>query len=531
MPAPSEELSPATVPDAPCDPDRRRILGGLAGLAGTPLLCPTAALAATAPPQPRRGGRIKVACSTSSTADTLDPAKGSNAADYSRAFMFYSGLTVLDTRLQAQPALATEWHSADAQTWRLKLRRGVRFHDGQPLRTADIVHSLMRHQLPASGSKVRSLAMSFDAVRGRGPDELEITLKSPNADLPVMLADAHFLIVREGTQDFRSANGTGPFRCAEFRPGERSRAVRNEGYWKDGPWLDEVELFGIADEGARLNALLSGDVQLINGVDPRSARRLKGMRSHVLKETRTGGYTDLIVRRDLAPGRSLDFVLGMKHLIDREQLRKAVFRGYAVVGNDHPFDPSHRYFDPGLPQRPYDPDKARYHLRRAGMLGARVPLVTGPPAVNSVDMGLLMQQTALQAGLELELRRMPADGYWSNHWMRHPLSFGNINARTSIDALLTQFFRSDAPWNESAWRHPRCDQLIDAARGETNEARRKQMYADVQHLIHHECGIGIPLFISVLEAHDRRLHGLGSVPTGSLMGSMFAEHVWWEDAA
>ena len=97
--------------------------------------------------------------------------------------------------------------------------------------------------------------------------------------------------------------------------------------------------------------------------------------------------------------------------------------------------------------------------------------------------------------------------------MKQPLGFGSINPRPSADLLFTLFFKSDAPWNESAWKNEKFDQLLVAARGETDEAKRKQMYGDMQTLVHENCGIGIPVFISILDAHTAKLKGLKPIPT------------------
>jgi len=477
---------------------------------------------------PKKGGRIRAASSTSSTADTLDPAKGAHGTDYTRHNMLYSGLTQLDGSLTPQPALAEEIRSDKATVWTFKLRRDVKFHDGSPLTAADVVYSLTRHKDAATASKVKTVADQFAAVKASGPNEVQVTLAGPNADLPVILAGTHFLIVKDGAKDFSAAaNGTGPFKLKEFKPGVRSVAVRNDNYWKPGrPYLDEVELIGIQDEPARVNALLSGDVQMILAVDPRSTARIKATPGFAIRETKSGLYTDLVMRQDKEPTGNPDFVMAMKYLIDREQAKNAVFRGFAVVANDQPIPPSHRYHFAGLPQRPFDLDRAKFHLQKAGMTGKSLPVVASPAANGSIDMAVLMQQSAQKIGLTLTVNRVPADGYWSNHWMKHPLGFGNINPRPSADQLFTQFFKSDAAWNESGWKNEQFDQLVVAARAETDEAKRKQMYADMQVLVHEKCGIGIPAFLSFLEAHSSKVKGLSSIPIGPFVGYMFTEHVW-----
>ncbi len=478
---------------------------------------------------PKVGGKIRVAVSTGSTADTLDPAKGGNMADYVRHYMFYNGLTTMDTKLAPQMELAESFDTKDATLWIVKLRNDVRFHDGKPLTSADVVYSLMRHKNPATASKVKGVADQIEEVKATGPNELQIKLASANADLPALLATSNFLIVKDGATDFSTANGTGPYKCKEFKPGVRSIGVRNENYWKPGkPYLDEIECFSIPDESARVNALLSGDVQLINPVNPRSVPSFTAESGCTLFKSKTGNYTDLIMRDNVGPVKNPNFVLAMKYLLDREAIRKVSMRGYGTVGNDQPVQANNRYYLAGLPQRPFDLDKAKFHLQKSGMAGMTLPLIASTAATGSVEMAQILQLSAQKVGLNLDIKRMPADGYWSNHWAKHPLSFGNINPRPTVDLMFTLFFKSDAPMNESGWKNEKFDQLLEAARGETNDAKRKQMYGDMQVLVHEQGGIGIPLFNESLDGFTNKLKGYSAHPMGGLMGYMFAEHVWLE---
>jgi peptide/nickel transport system substrate-binding protein len=218
----------------------------------------------------------------------------------------------------------------------------------------------------------------------------------------------------------------------------------------------------------------------------------------------------------------------MKLLFNREQMLKSIQLGRGTVANDQPIAPGNRFFFKGLKQRPYDGDKAKWHLQRAKLGGASIPVVASPAATNSVEMALVLQYAARQAGLNLEVRNMPADGYWSQHWMKHPIGFGNVNTRPTADLALTLFFKSDAPWNEAGWKNEKFDQLLVAARGETDAAKRAQMYADMQTMVSAEGGIGIPMFLSSLDGQNKKLKGLSPIPLGGMMGSNFAENVWLE---
>ncbi|KQM27037.1 MULTISPECIES: ABC transporter substrate-binding protein [unclassified Sphingomonas] len=509
--------------DATFDLSRRALLGGMA--AG---LLP-AGLDAAVPATPRRGGSIRVASVASSTADTLDPAKGGLSTDYVRHYMLYSGLTQFDGKLRARMALAERIETRDNIDWHIRLRRGVTFHNGKTLTARDVVHSLLRHKDPAIGSKVATIAEQIEGARAAGPLDVHVRLTGPNPELPAILAQSHFLIVDADARSFATANGTGPYTLSAFQPGIRTIVQRNQNYWKPGrPYLDRIELIAIPDEISRVNALLSGDVHAVIGVSPGSVKRVRASGGHDVVETPSGLYTDLVMRRDNPVTAGADFVLAMKYLFDRELIKRALFRGFATIANDQPLPPFHPMYNPNVPQRPFDPERARFHLRRAGLIGARMPVYVSPAANQSVDMGSILQEHAAQVGLNLAINRVPSDGYWSTHWMKHPLTFGNINPRPTADLTFSQAFSSSSPWNEAGWKSAPFDRLLAEARATTDPARRKMLYGDMQYLINRHGSVVIPVFMSVLDGIDRRLKGMRPIPLGGLMGYTFAEYVWWD---
>jgi len=501
------------------------LLGGAAGLALTAggLLVPRAHAQEA---QPKRGGRMRVAGADSSTADTLDPARASNDTDYCRLFMFYNGLTVFDEHLNPQPDLATSLETKDAKVWTIKLRKGVTFHDGSPFTADDVVFTLNRHKDPKTGSVVRSLASAMAEIKATAPDEVQITLNSPNAELPTIFAVYQFVIVKNGTTDFNKGNGTGPFICREFSPGIRSVGVRNPNYFHEGrPYIDQIVFTGITDSAARVNALLSGDLDMTE-IDVRSAAQVKAASGFEIFETKSGDYTDLIMHLDAPQIGNPDFVMAMKYLQNRQQILNSVLLGYGSIGNDHPIAPSSPYYDSSIPVREFDPDKAKSLLQRAGMLDKSFQLVSSPAATGSPDMAVILQNAAQGIGFNLQVRRVPADGFWSNFWLKAPFTYGNINPRPNPDILFSLFFQSSAPWNESRWKSEKFDKLLLDARAETDFAKRKAIYGDMQRMVRDEAGIGIPAFISSLDAHTSKVKGLRPIATAGFMGDNFAQYVW-----
>ncbi|MCT8266311.1 ABC transporter substrate-binding protein [Afifella sp. JA880] len=500
---------------------------GVAMAAGSAIMTrATTAFAAT----PKKGGSITAAGWSSSTADTLDPAKASLSTDYVRCCSFYNRLTFLDEKGSVEMELAESIESDDAKTWKITLRPDITFHDGKTLTTDDVIYSLQRHKDESVGSKANAMAQQMETFKKVDDRVLELVLRSPNADLPIILSLHHFMILADGTTDFTTANGTGAFKCETFEPGVRSVGVRNEDYWKENlPYLDSLEFIAIPDETARVNALLSGDIALAASINPRSIRRLDTIDTVTLSKTTSGNYTDLNVRLDMAPGDKKDFVDGLKYLVNREVIARSVMRDLAVIANDQPVSPNDRYYNAELKPKDYDPEKAKQLFEKAGVLGQSIPIVASTAATSSIDMAMVVQQAGSEIGMPFDVQRVPSDGYWSNYWLKAPIHFGNINPRPTPDILFSLLYTSDAPWNESRYQSEKFDKMLVEARGTLDEAKRKEMYDEMQVMVAEDAGTIIPVWISNVDALSSKLKGLQPNPLGGMMGYAFAEYVWLDD--
>lgn len=502
------------------------LAGGVATAAsGIMLGRATNAVAAT----PVAGGALKAAGWSSSTADTLDPAKASLSTDYVRCCAFYNRLTYIGEDGAPRMELAESIESKDAQVWTVKLRSGVTFHDGKPLTADDVVFSLKRHLDPAVGSKVAKIAKQMTGFKAVDKQTVEITLASPNGDLPTILGMHHFMIVADGTTDFSKANGTGAFVREVFEPGVRSVGLKNKNYWKpSGPNIDSFEFFAISEDNARINALLSGDIHLAAAVNPRSVRLIDGKEGFVLSKTTAGNYTNLNVRMDMAPGDKKGFVEGMKYLINREQIQKSALRGFAEIGNDQPVSPANFYHNADLKPKAFDPEKAKFHFEKAGLLGQSIPVIASDAANSAIDMAMIVQAAGAEIGMTFDVQRVPSDGYWDNYWLKAPIHFGNINPRPTPDILFSLLYASDAPWNESQYKSEKFDRMLLEARGSLDQAKRREIYNEMQVMVSEEAGTIIPAYLTNVDAISAKLKGLEPNPLGGMMGYSFAEYVWLE---
>ena len=503
---------------------RMFMAGGVALAAGGTIIGrATAALAAT----PVRGGHFIAAAVQGSTADTLDPAKASAQIDYTRICALYNRLTFLNGQGGIDMELADSVESDDARTWTVKLKQGVTFHDGKTLDSGDVVFSLNRHLDESVGSKVNALAKQMAEIKAVDPSTVQITLATANADLPTILAMHHFMIVAAGTTDFSKGNGTGAFVLESFEPGVKSLMKRNENYFKPGgAHVDSFEYFAIPDPTARVNALISGDIHVAASIKPQSLRLIEAAGGIDAVKNTSGNYTNLNMRLDMAPGDKTGFIEGVKLLLNRELIQKSVARGVAEIANDQPVSPADRYFNPELKARDYDPEKAKALFDKAGLLGQTIPVVASDAADYSVEMATVLQQSASEIGMNFDIQRMPADGYWSKYWLKAPVHFGNINPRPTPDILFSLLYTSDAPWNESQFRNEKFDAMVAEARGLLDEARRKEIYAECQQIVSDQAGTAIPVWLSNMDGVSQKVQGFQTNPLGGQMGYAMAEYVW-----
>ncbi|WP_095091042.1 ABC transporter substrate-binding protein [Mesorhizobium sophorae] len=505
----------------------KMLLAGGAAVAAGSLVLGRATNAVAA--EPVSGGNFKAAGWSSSTADTLDPAKASLSTDYVRCCSLYNRLTFLDKDGVTQMELAESFDSKDAKTWTVKLRKGVTFHDGKDLTADDVVYSLKRHLDKGVGSKVAKIAAQMTGFKAVDKSTVEITLADPNADLPTILALHHFMIVQDGTTDFSKGNGTGAFVLEAFEPGVRSVVTKNKNYWKSGkPYLDSFEFIAISDDSARVNALLSGDINFAASINPRAMKLIGGQQGFELSKTTSGNYTDLNIRLDMDPGSKADFVAGMKYLVNREQIVKSALRGLGEIGNDQPVSPANIFHNPDIKPKAFDPDKAKFHFQKAGLLGQSIPVIASDAATSSIDMAVIIQAAGADIGMKLDVQRVPADGYWDNYWLKAPIHFGNINPRPTPDILFSLLYASNAPWNESQYKSEKFDKMLIEARGSLDQAKRKEIYGQMQAMVSEEAGTIIPAYISNVDALSSKVKGLEANPLGGMMGYAMAEYLWLE---
>jgi peptide/nickel transport system substrate-binding protein len=265
-------------------------------------------------------------------------------------------------------------------------------------------------------------------------------------------------------------------------------------------------VLSIIDPVARTNALTTGEVDAIDKVDLKTAHLLARNKKVRIEEVSGTQHFTFAMRTDTDPFTDNNVRLALKYALDREALVKTILRGHGVVGNDHPIGQSNRYHAKDLPQRKYDPDKAKFYLKKAGLSSLKVDLSAADAAfAGAVDAAVLYKEHAAKTGIEINVVREPNDGYWSNVWLKKPWCAVYWGGRPTEDWMFSTAYAAGVPWNDSYWKHDRFNELLVAARAELDDAKRRQQYYEMQKIVSDEGGVVVPMFANYVMALSNKV--------------------------
>ena len=456
--------------------------GGSSGGGATGALS-TAANTETTSGTPAAGGVFRAAVSDAGPTETLDPHAIASVVDQYRAFNLYDRLAETQIDGTVKPHLAESIEAADdtSTTWVVKLKSGVTFHDGSPLTAADVLWSFRRIGADPKAPYFSTIDPYIDVAKSSAKDDLtvEFVLKRPYGNFQWFVSQKPLFIVKDGTKVIKQPTdvvGTGPFKLGDFQPGQKTTMVRYDGYFLDPePYFDSVELIQIAKEQQKA-ALLVGQIDGTENFDViAQALQLDGNPSAALFRVPGANPPQFNMRMDVAPFDDPKVREAMKLAIDRDQMLNLLFQQQGTLANDL-HGPSFPSYNGDLPQRAYDPEKARALLKEAGQENLTVELVTGlyPDAAQAYA------QQAKAAGITINLKKIPqADVY--NTDLYYLVPFGETYwGNDSFEYIAPMAYFKDAPYNETRWNDPAWEKEFVAASAIADDGERNARYKELQ---------------------------------------------------
>ena len=492
----------------------------------SPMLLNTTAKAAV----PQRGGRFRVAIVAGSANEVLAPDKITSPFSGGITWgQLRNCLVEIDAHNIPQPELAERWEcSPDATKWYFDLRKGVEFHNGKTMDADDVLFSFNLHRGKDSKSPSKGYLDPVTDIRADGKHRVVFELEAPNVDFPYVMSDYCFQIIPNNTKDINNAPGTGGYILSQYEPGVRAFTTRNPNYWKeDRAWFDEIETVGITDPVAKVNALLTGEVDYTFNVDMKLFDRLKEKPG--IQGIETLGFMHFVftMRTDIAPFNDNNARLALKYALDRELVLQQVLRGHGALGNDHPISPVFPNYNSELVQRKFDPDKARYYFKKAGLEGSDINIYvseTGFPG--SVDTAMIYAENAKKAGINLKINRAPGDGYWSETWGKKAFSACYWGGRPTEEGIFSQSWIGGENWDVTKWENARFRELLSQCRAELNKEKRREILWEMQQIARDEAGKVVLAFPPFMDAASDKVQ-FGKIAPNWYMDGGHCFERWW----
>ncbi len=505
--------------------DRRRVLAGAAALG---LTAGAWGGSARADDTPKKGGTLRIGMEGGSASDSLDFRTYTDSIHISYGYQIFNGMVEIAPDGTAAGELLESWETKPGATeWVFNVRKGVTFHSGKTLDADDIIYSLNLHR-GETKSPAKDLLGAISDIKKLSPTQIGITLSTGNADLPYNLSDYHVLVVPNGFTDWSKPDGTGAYALETFQPGVKVVTKNTGHYWKPNrAFFDSIEIRYIPDVAARTQALISGQIDAANRLDPKTISFVQKSPKLDIVQSKGSGNRFAFVAHCDAPGfTSNDARMALKYGIDRQKIVDTVYKGYASIGNDTLIGPSNPFFAQNDPVHMYDPDKAAFLYKKAGSPAWQLQVSEGAFS-GATDSAVLFQESLKKAGINLDVKRVSGDGYWDNVWLKAPFCAVYWGGRPSVDLQLSQTFISTANWNDSHWREPNFDKIVIAARVELDQAKRKAMYTEAQHMIADNAGMVCYAVGDYLDGYSKKVKGVVPHPRYDMDDQRVAEKAWF----
>jgi len=458
--------------------------------------------------------------------DILDPSLGRTYVGSIVFSAFCDKLFDIDEKLNIVPQLALSYEtSADGKEMIIKLRPGVKFHDGEPLDAEAAKFSLERHMtLPTSFRK--SELASVDHVEVVDPLTIKLVLKTPYSPLIAQLTDRSGMMVSpKAAKEAGDKFGlhpvcAGPYKFVERVQQDRMVFEKFADYWnKDNVFIDKIVYLPIVDSTVRLANLKSGGLDLLErllATDIKEVRADSRLKLSTAIELGYQGIT-LNVGHDKNKGplsQSAKVRQALDLAIDREAINQVVFNGEFMPGNQW-INPEHPYYQKAFPVRGRDVEKAKALIKEAGVTTPIAVDFMVPKGAETEAVAQVVQSMAAEAGFDMKIRvtefATSLKQAEAGEYQAYMLAW---NGRIDPDGNSYIFLHTGGPQNYSAWSNADADKAMEEARLTTDTAKRRQNYEKLTKLELDEEAILYLYHRRILIAQTNKLEGYKQMPDG-----------------
>jgi peptide/nickel transport system substrate-binding protein len=478
----------------------------------------------------KTGGSIKVACQKPVKLDTIAMQDLASYGITAQSFEFLCTLAPDATNIA--PGLAEKWTpNADNSQWVFNLRKGVKWQDGSDF-TADDVVATMERMVAAGTAAIKGVIAKGSAV-ATDPNTVTFNLAQANGNFPYLVSvfNAQSLITPKdyvtGTTLDKKPAGTGPWKLDSYDVASGAKFSRNENWWGGKTPLDSVEWVFFADTAAMVTAIQGGQVDAIVQFDVLSGAQLFDDPNVAVVSTPTANHRQIWMRTDTGHFKDKRVRQAFALTIDRPTLVSQLFKDKAIVANDHVIAPFYPYFDPSVPQRVQDIDKAKQLLSDAGATSLAVTLEYGQQ-FEIADLAVLLQSNAAKAGITITPHGQDNGEFYGAAWCPEkpadpPCSgaseFGIVDYghRPTPDLYCNAALQTHGVWNSSQYSSPEFDAAFKEFQSAVGVDAQKTACKKIETILNEDVPIGLPYFYNYLSGNTKKYTGVYT----SALGQMF----------
>ncbi|WP_158249205.1 MULTISPECIES: ABC transporter substrate-binding protein [Pseudomonas] len=451
-----------------------------------------------------KGGILRYGAADGRSSEKLDPATATNGSSTLITQLIFETLVVRDPNLAVAPGLAESWNlSEDGLSWTFKLRPDVLFHDGSAFTADDVKWSLSRILDEKIGSPSRGrLIASFDADGIQVKDSLTLTIHTKRVDtlLPLALTRPYCAVVKNNTTPLASvasAVGTGPFKVKSFTPGQAWETSRWEKHWQVGyASLDAIQCVAILDQNTRVQAVKSGAVDIVDGIEPVILKKLANDSTVTLARMPSNLWYGIFLDETVKPFDDIRVRQAIKYALDRNLLLDVVYGGFGSVSPDVPVPNFDKLFPSAATLPSYDIAKAKALLSEAGYPdGLEFEIFTSDTTTGFVNLAIVFGESLKAAGIKVKINQWPKETYWDQVWGKRPAYIDFMLRRHAHDTLDAAYVKG-APFNGSKFDgNGAMRSAINDALAERDEQKQAIAYKNLLAEAANNSGVIIPAFI------------------------------------
>ena len=460
---------------------------------------------ASAADAPKKGGTLRVGFYIE--AATMDPHFSGSKIDRQVYHNIYEPLVTLDLKLGIKPGLAESWQQPDPKTLVFKLRRGVKFHDGTDFNAEAARFNFNRMKTEPKSVRKGEVA-SIDSVDVVDAYTIKLNLKRPDAALLATLTDRAGMMVSPKTAQERGPElernakgaGTGPFEFVEWVKDDHLLIKRNDGYWnkQGGPYLDRVRYRPIPDDTVKLQSLQTGEIDVIDYVQPRDVATVKGDRSVVVVDVPS--LADFAYQLNLTrpPFATKALRQAVAYSLDLEQIVKGVWLNVGVPANG-PIPPTSWAYDRNIQPIKRDLARAKAKLAEGGQPNGFTFTVTTNNIPINVQEAEVMQAQLREAGITMKIKLVDS-------------------ATLIADGNTYQFYRTTpgTSFNWSGISNPQIDSLLDRSREVSSQAERRKLFSELTKILQDELPNIFIVHPIEPKAFSPKVQGYEPIPDGMM---------------